>query len=88
MELLDAGFVLAAQVTVKGPLGALGEHLSDPISECQSPGPCPPCSAGLFRLQYSCIVCCSADRVLQYLLYTGVFLWHALLFDFTALRKL
>ncbi|CAK0756035.1 hypothetical protein CVIRNUC_002420 [Coccomyxa viridis] len=26
------GFVLAAQVTGKGPLGALGEHLSDPIS--------------------------------------------------------
>ena len=29
----SAGFVLAAQVTGKGPLGALGEHLSDPISE-------------------------------------------------------
>ena len=42
---VNAGFVLAAQVTGKGPLGALGEHLSDPISECQSPGPCPPCSA-------------------------------------------
>ena len=41
---VNAGFVLAAQVTGKGPLGALGEHLSDPISECQSPGPCPPCS--------------------------------------------
>ena len=88
MGAVDAGFVLAAQVTGKGPLGALGEHLSDPISECQSPGPCPSCRAGLYRLQCSCIVCCSADRVLQYLLCTGVFLWHALLFDFTALRKL
>ena len=29
----SAGFVLAAQVTGKGPLGALGEHLSDPISK-------------------------------------------------------
>ena len=30
---VHTGFVLAAQVTGKGPLGALGEHLSDPISE-------------------------------------------------------
>ena len=30
---VKTGFVLAAQVTGKGPLGALGEHLSDPISK-------------------------------------------------------